>query len=127
MAFLHDEQLITTEITPMTSLAIFQAVQYTSRRTIRVISVVISCSSCRNAIYRSARNIETVPETSSFFLYCRGTFMFSRCEKNQFCSVGLVELAEDERQEALWAIHNNIRQQNREKEIDCIGAIVITD
>ena len=65
MAFLHDEQLITREITRM----VLQDVYYLKMAgdVIRVISVVISCTVYRNDIYRSASNIGRVPQTSDCF------------------------------------------------------------
>ena len=56
-----------------------------------VISAVISCSSCRNAIYRSARNIGTVPETSGCCLYTNRPNKFSTSSGKLGSSGWLVE------------------------------------
>ena len=71
MALLHDEQAdynrnYTYDVTCHFSGSARPAEPYVM---IHVISVVISCSSCRNAIYRAAPNIEKVPQTSRYFLY----------------------------------------------------------
>ena len=62
--------------------SIFGPLSRTWLDVVRVISVVISCTRYRNAIYRIGPKIETVAQTSSSFLYNCASMV--ECQTTQF-------------------------------------------